>query len=83
MVEATNLTTAGSGSDPLAEPDRRSLVYGACGFIVLAFGVYFPILRNMVHHWRIVEDSGAPDAVQNRCLRCIRLFGLVPRGPTP
>ena len=56
MAEATNLTTAGSGSDPLAEPDRRSLVYGACGFIVLAFGVYFPILRNMVHHWRIIED---------------------------
>ena len=56
MAEVTNLTNVGSGSNPLAESNRRSLVYGACGFIVLAFGVYFPILRNMVHHWSIVED---------------------------
>ncbi len=56
MAEATILTTGGSGSNAHGEPDRRSLVYGACGFIVLAFGVYFPILRNMVHHWSVVED---------------------------
>ncbi len=56
MAEATNLTAGSSRANPLAEPDRRTLIYGACGFIVLALGVYFPILRNMVHHWSIVED---------------------------
>jgi exosortase len=56
MADATNLTSDGSGSNSFAEPDRRSVIYGTCGFIVVTFGVYFPILRNMVNHWRIVED---------------------------
>jgi exosortase len=34
----------------------RTVVYGACGVIVLLIGVYFPILSNMVHHWSVVED---------------------------
>lgn len=56
MAEATNLTSDGSGSNSFAEPDRRSVIYGTCGFIVVTFGVYFPILRNMVNHWSIEED---------------------------
>jgi len=56
MAEATNLTTGDSGSNPLTDPDRRAAIYGTCGFIVVAFGIYFPILRNMIHHWSIVED---------------------------
>jgi exosortase len=56
VADAPNPMTGGAGSGLLAEPDRRTLVYGACGFIVVAFGIYFPILRNMVHHWSIVAD---------------------------
>jgi exosortase len=56
MADATNLTSDGSGSNSFAEPDRRSVIYGTCGFIVVTFGVYFPILRNMVNHWSIEED---------------------------
>lgn len=40
---------AGSG-------ERRTAVYVTCGMIVALFGIYFPILRNMVHHWSVVED---------------------------
>jgi exosortase len=56
MAEATNLTTNGPDPNPLTEPHRRTLVYATCGFIVLAFGIYFPILRAMVVHWSSVED---------------------------
>lgn len=56
MGDTTKPMASDSGWNPLTEPSRRTLVYGTCGFIVLAFGVYFPILRNMVHHWSIVED---------------------------
>ena len=56
MADATNLTSDGSGSNSFAEPDRRSVIYGTCGFIIVTFGVYFPILRNMVNHWSIEED---------------------------
>ncbi len=56
MADATNLTSDGSGSNSFAEPDRRSVIYGTCGFIIVTFGVYFPILRNMVNHWSIGED---------------------------
>ena len=56
MADATNLTSDGSGSNSFAEPDRRSVIYGTCGFIIVTFGVYFPILRNMVNHWSIDED---------------------------
>ncbi len=35
--------------------DRRT-VYVVCGLIVLLLGIYFPILRNMVNHWSVVED---------------------------
>lgn len=56
MAEATNMTTEGSDRRPMVEADRQTLIYGTCGFIVLALGIYFPILRNMVYHWSIVED---------------------------
>jgi exosortase len=56
MADATNLTSDGSGSNSFAEPDRRGVIYGTCGFIIVTFGVYFPILRNMVNHWSIEED---------------------------
>jgi exosortase len=36
--------------------DRRTSVYVWCGAIVLLFGIYFPVLRNMVHHWSVIED---------------------------
>ena len=38
------------------DSDQRIVAYATCGFIALAFGVYFPILRNMVQHWSMVED---------------------------
>jgi exosortase len=56
MADAMNLTSDGSGSNSFAEPDRRGVIYGTCGFIIVTFGVYFPILRNMVNHWSIEED---------------------------
>ena len=56
MTETTSLTTPATSSNSIWDPDRRTLVYTTCGFIVLLFGVYFPILQNMVHHWSIVED---------------------------
>ena len=52
MADATRMTTdvvAGEGED-------RKAVYITCGAIVALFGIYFPILRNMVHHWSVVED---------------------------
>jgi exosortase len=36
--------------------ERRTSVYVACGLVVVLFGIYFPVLRNMVHHWSVVED---------------------------
>jgi len=56
VADAMSPATDGSDSSPVDELDRRTLVYATCGFIVVAFGIYFPILRNMVHHWSIVED---------------------------
>jgi len=56
MTEATNLATDPSNTASMNDSDRRTLVWATCGFIVLAVGVYFPILRLMVHHWSIVED---------------------------
>jgi exosortase len=56
MTEATNLATDPSGGGPLDDPDRRTIVWAACGFIALAIAVYFPILRIMVQHWTLVED---------------------------
>ncbi len=56
MAEAANLTTDASDPKRLEEDNRRMMLYGICGSIVLLFGVYFPILRNMVHHWSVVED---------------------------
>jgi exosortase len=53
MSEATNMT---GGRDERGQPDRRTLVYGTCGLIVVLLGIYFPILSNMVHHWSVVED---------------------------
>jgi len=39
-----------------AEVESRKAVYITCGTIAALFGIYFPILRNMVHHWSVVED---------------------------
>jgi len=36
--------------------DRRLLIYGLCAAVLLLFGIYFQILRVMVHHWSVVED---------------------------
>lgn len=53
MTEATpTMPPAGAGGDL----DRRTAVYVWCGAIVALFGIYFPILRNMVTHWTLVED---------------------------
>lgn len=41
---------------PLASPDQRLVAYATCGYIALAFAVYFPILRDMVRHWSLVQD---------------------------
>lgn len=49
MTEATS-TMVG------AEPDRRTSIFVTGAFVVGLLGVYFPILRNMVHHWSVVED---------------------------
>ncbi len=54
MADATSNLTR-SAATP-GEPDRRTAVYIACGLIVVLLGIYFPILRNMVRHWSLVED---------------------------
>jgi len=56
MTEVTSPTDDRSDGSRIADPDRRTLIYGACLFIALLLGVYFPILRNMVLHWSLVED---------------------------
>ena len=53
MANATNMPT---GQPPSFDAERRTAIYVTCGAIVALFGIYFPILRNMVHHWSIVED---------------------------
>lgn len=52
MTDATTATSELA----TAEVDSRKAVYITCGTIVALFGVYFPVLRNMVHHWSVVED---------------------------
>jgi len=54
MANATTITTG--STEPSEELDPRTTVYIACGLIVALFGIYFPVLRNMVHHWSIIED---------------------------
>ena len=56
MAEATSPHSDTTNAPITVEPGRQTLIYVACGFIVLLLGVYFPILRNMVHHWSLVED---------------------------
>lgn len=58
MTEAAHLTTGDSKSRmaTATQPDRRTLIFATCGFIVLLLGVYYPILRIMVEHWSVVED---------------------------
>jgi len=61
MTSATTTTTdspapRGPNPDPSATAERRTAVYVTCGFIVALLGIYFPVLRNMVHHWSVVED---------------------------
>ncbi|HPG26357.1 MAG TPA: exosortase/archaeosortase family protein [Myxococcota bacterium] len=46
-----------ASSDVETSPiDRRTQVGTVCVLIVVLFGIYFPILREMVHHWSVVED---------------------------
>ena len=53
MANTTSMTTEpGVPSDA----ERMKMVYVTCGAIVVLFGIYFPILSNMVHHWTVVED---------------------------
>lgn len=51
-----NATSIVPGSSSASDPEGRKAVYITCGTIVLLLGVYFPVLRNMVHHWSVVED---------------------------
>ncbi|MBJ21633.1 MAG: exosortase/archaeosortase family protein [bacterium] len=53
---ADSTSTIGRTAGEPDEFERRTTVYIVCGLIVALFGIYFPILRNMVHHWSIVED---------------------------
>ncbi len=56
MSQATNMATVRLGRGLMNDPDRRTMIWATCGFILLSFGVYFPILRIMVRHWTLVED---------------------------
>ncbi len=51
MTEASNMTNGAPG-----EMDRQKLIYGTTAMVALLVIVYFPILRNMVHHWWLIED---------------------------
>ena len=53
MTNATNIPAENS---PSLNDEKRTTVYVTCGIIVALFGIYLPILRNMVHHWSVVED---------------------------
>lgn len=56
---ATGATGATGTIDAIRRPggsDRRLLVYGLYAAVLLLFGIYFQILRVMVHHWSVVED---------------------------
>ena len=56
MTKSIGFTTGLSSWNWLTNPNRRTIVYATCGIIFLLFGVYFPILRNMVQHWSASED---------------------------
>jgi len=51
MTESSNMTNQAPG-----EIDRQKLIYGTTAMVALLLIVYFPILRNMVHHWWLIED---------------------------
>lgn len=38
------------------QPSRRSQILGTCSLVAVLIAIYFPILRNMVHHWSVVDD---------------------------
>lgn len=56
MSEALRFSQGSSSKGASPDPDRRTRVYATCGLVALLLGIYFPILRNMVHHWSVVED---------------------------
>ncbi|MBW2498168.1 MAG: exosortase/archaeosortase family protein, partial [Deltaproteobacteria bacterium] len=56
MAETSSLESGIAEQAQSAGPARRHLVYAACGTIALLVAIYFPVLRNMVHHWQVVED---------------------------
>lgn len=41
---------------PTPPDSRRTLAWTVVGLVTLSLAVYFPILRAMVHHWRIDPD---------------------------
>jgi exosortase len=56
MAETSSLESGIAEQTHSAGPARRHLIYAACGTIALLVAIYFPVLRNMVHHWQVVED---------------------------
>lgn len=53
MSEASSMPA--DRASAVGEHDRTA-VYVTGGLIVALLGIYFPVLRNMVHHWSVVED---------------------------
>lgn len=56
MSEATSLPTHAEASAESDAAGRRLVVYSTCGVVALLVALYFPILREMVHHWSVIED---------------------------
>ena len=56
MVEASDSMSADPAARLHKEPDRRTLVWATCAFVALLIGIYYPVLRNMVHQWSMDED---------------------------
>ena len=56
MANAASMTSDPEIDPGMDEAGRRKAVYVTGGLIVALFGIYFPVLRNMVNHWSLVED---------------------------
>jgi exosortase len=56
MAETSSSHAGASESTRPPDGDRRTLIFATCGLVALLMAIYSPILWNMVHHWRVVED---------------------------
>jgi exosortase len=53
MSDGPNITTLAPAEDELS---RQNAIYVTALMVVVLIAIYFPVLRNMVIHWSLIED---------------------------